>query len=48
MEKNILKHDSALSVNLAETWASHAFFEEALAKFKAVINNNIIREVEIS
>jgi hypothetical protein len=47
MEKNILKHDSALSVNLAETWASHAFFEEALAKFKAVINNKMQQDVEI-
>ena len=40
LQSNILKEDSALSVNLSETWAQHAFFEEALNRFKQAIVNN--------
>ncbi len=32
-----MKEDSALSINLSETWAQHAFFEEAIGNFKAAI-----------
>lgn len=37
LETNILKPDSTLSINLTETWAAHAAFEEALNKFKAEV-----------
>ena len=40
LESNILKQDSALSINLAETWAAHASFEEVLQKFKNVLTQN--------
>lgn len=40
LESNILKQDSALSINLAETWAAHASFEEIMNKFKNVLSKN--------
>lgn len=39
LEANILKPDSALAVNLSETWAAHANFEEVLALFKATVTS---------
>ena len=40
LESNILKEDSALSINLAETWAAHASFEDIMNKFKNVLSKN--------
>lgn len=37
LEANILKQDSALAVNLSETWAAHANFEEVLGRFKSAL-----------